>query len=535
MGDKILDKKAKTQDPSKDLKNEATKTARDKVVILDFGSQYTHLIRRKIRELSVNAEIVKFGISAEEIMKMNPKAIIFSGGPSSVYEANSPKPENRIFEMNVPILGICYGHQLIVDHFGGKVNPGKKEYGPEEIEFDSKSKLFVGISEHKVWMSHGDAASTLPDNFSIIAHTKGSFATAIENRDKKIYGLQFHPEVVHTPQGTAILKNFVVGIAGARQELNIDKFIESKIAELSAIEGRVIFGVSGGVDSTVAATLLSRAIGDKVTCVFVDNGLLREGEAEDVVDLFKNRLGVKNFVKIDASERFISALKGVGEPEQKRKIVGKVFADVFIDFARSKGPFEYLGQGTLYPDVIESGVSGGPAAVIKTHHNVGGLPADLGLKVIEPLRDLYKDEARRVGRSLGIPENITNRHPFPGPSLAVRIVGEVTEEKLKISRHASKIVEEELRIAGLYDSVWQAFAVVDDTVVTGVVGDKRRVAHQVSIRVWESTDAMTADWAQLPWEVLRSMSRRITSDLGDSVVSVTYNITSKPPSTIEPQ
>ena len=506
----------------------------EKIVVLDFGSQYSHLICRRIREFSVYAELVPYDISAEELKKMNPKGIIFSGGPSSVYNDDAPKPDEELFNFKLPLLGICYGHQLIVNKFGGKVKRANKEYGSSLLSMDKNSSLLDGIGESiRAWMSHGDEAEEIPSNFEVIGHTENSHAAAIANKDRTVFGIQFHPEVVHTEHGIDILKNFVVNVCKAKQEWTMEEFVDKTVKEISEIDGNVLCGVSGGIDSTVAALLIHKAVGDRLTGVFVDNGLLRLDESEEIEDMFKNNFDL-NFHRIDASEKFLSKLKGVTDPEKKRKIVGEEFVQVFTDFAKQKGPFKWLAQGTLYPDVIESGVSKGPAAVIKSHHNVGGLPDWLDLKILEPLRELYKDEVRNVARILGVSEKLLKRHPFPGPGLSVRIMGEITASKLAICRKASKIVEEELWDAGVYDKVWQAYAAVGDDKAVGVVGDERKYGRIVTVRVVDSIDAMTADWTRLPNGVLEKISNRITNEI-DEVTWVSYVISSKPPATIEPQ
>ena len=506
----------------------------DKIVVLDFGSQYSHLICRRIREFSVYAELVPFDISYEELLKHKPKGIIFSGGPSSVYSPDAPIPEDKIFEMNLPLLGICYGHQLIVNKFGGKVKRANKEYGSSLLTIDDDKDLLKNVGESvRAWMSHGDEAEEIPSGFKIIGHTESAKAAAIASSDKSVYGIQFHPEVVHTEQGTEILKNFVLNVCKAKQDWTMEGFIETTVEKISKIEGNVLSGVSGGIDSTVAALLIHKAIGNRQKCVFVNNGLLRLDEEIEIEKMFKQNFQV-NFTSIDASKNFLEKLKGISDPEKKRKIVGEEFVRVFTDFAKENGPFNWLAQGTLYPDVIESGVSKGPAAVIKSHHNVGGLPDWLNLDILEPLRELYKDEVRRIAKILKVPEKLFMRHPFPGPGLAVRIIGEVTPSKLQIAKIASKIVEDELLEANLYEKVWQAYAAVGDDRAVGVVGDERKYGNIVMIRVVDSIDAMTADWTRLPHGVLEKISNRITNEI-EEVTWVTYTISSKPPATIEPQ
>jgi len=505
----------------------------DKIVVLDFGSQYSHLICRRIRDFSVYAELVPFDISLENLAKINPKGIIFSGGPSSVYDSGAPIPDKKIFQLNVPILGICYGHQIIVNNFGGKIKRANKEYGSSVLTIDSNSDILNGIGDSvRAWMSHGDEAENVPEGFEIIGHTESSRSAAIANKQKTVFGIQFHPEVVHTEKGTEILKNFVLDVCYANPDWTMEKFVENAVENISKVEGNVLCGVSGGIDSTVTALLIHKAIGNRLKCVFVDNGLLRLNEAEEIESMFKNNFEV-DFTKIDGQEQFLSKLNGVIDPEEKRKIVGKEFGNIFTKFSKENGQFTWLAQGTLYPDVIESGVSKGPASVIKTHHNVGGLP-ELHLKVLEPLRDLYKDEVRKVAAIIGVPQNLLVRHPFPGPGLAVRIIGEVTKKKLNITRIASKIVEEELQNADLYDKVWQAYAAVGDDKAVGVVGDERKYGNIVMIRIVDSVDAMTADWTRLPNELIEKISNRITNEI-DDVTWVSYVVSSKPPATIEPQ
>ncbi len=506
----------------------------DKIVVLDFGSQYSHLICRRIREFSVYAELVPYDISYDQLQKLNPTGIIFSGGPSSVYNSDAPMPENKIFDMNLPLLGICYGHQLIVNKFGGKVKRANKEYGSSLLTIDSDKDLLNGVGESvRAWMSHGDEAEQIPEGFKVIGHTKSAKAAAIASEEKSIYGIQFHPEVVHTEQGTEILKNFVLKVCGAKQEWTMEGFIDTAVEKISKIEGNVLCGVSGGIDSTVVALLIHKAIGDRLKCVFVNNGLLRLDEEKEIEEMFRDNFKV-DFTSINATDAFLGKLQGISDPERKRKIVGEEFIHVFTEFAEGNGPFKWLAQGTLYPDVIESGVSKGPASVIKSHHNVGGLPDWLNLEILEPLRDLYKDEVRKIAKILQVPEKLFMRHPFPGPGLAVRIIGEITPTKLEICKIASKIVEEELMEAGLYENVWQAYAAVGDDRAVGVVGDERRYGNIVMIRVVDSVDAMTADWTRLPHGLLEKMSNRITNEIED-VTWVTYTISSKPPATIEPQ
>jgi len=505
----------------------------DKIVVLDFGSQYSHLICRRIRDFSVYAELLPFDTSLENIKKLNPKGIIFSGGPSSVYDSNAPVPDEKIFQLKVPILGICYGHQIIVSNFGGKVKRANKEYGSSVLTIDNNSDILNGIGDSvRAWMSHGDEAENMPEDFEIIGHTESSRSAAIANKQKTVFGIQFHPEVVHTEKGTEILKNFVLDVCYANPDWTMEKFVENAVENISKVEGNVLCGVSGGIDSTVTALLIHKAIGNRLKCVFVDNGLLRLNEAEEIENMFKNNFEV-DFTKIDGQEQFLSKLNGVIDPEEKRKIIGKEFGNIFTKFSKENEQFTWLAQGTLYPDVIESGVSKGPASVIKTHHNVGGLP-ELHLKVLEPLRDLYKDEVRKVAQIIGVPQDLIMRHPFPGPGLAVRIIGEVTKNKLDITRLASKIVEDELQNAGLYDKVWQAYAAVGDDKAVGVVGDERKYGNIVMIRIVDSIDAMTADWTRLPNELIEKISNRITNEI-DDVTWVSYVVSSKPPATIEPQ
>jgi GMP synthase (glutamine-hydrolysing) len=509
----------------------------DKIVVLDFGSQYSHLICRRIREANVFCELLPYNTPAKVIKEIDPKGIIFSGGPASVYAKKAPKPEKGVFQMEKPILGICYGHQVLVDNFGGKVKRAiTREYGRAGLMIDDKSDLFKNLGQNiNCWMSHGDAAEELPQGFSVLAHTENSRSAAIGNKNKKLYGIQFHPEVVHTEHGVQILKNFAQGISGAKPEWDMESFVESTIKDIRKQVGKdkVLAAVSGGIDSTTVAALMHRAIGDQLRCVFINHGLLRQDEEKDVVKLFKDNLGI-DVIYVNAQKQFLSKLKGITDPEKKRKIIGEEFANAFVKVVKRNGPFQWLAQGTLYPDVIESGVSKGPAAVIKTHHNVGGLPKWLKLRVIEPLRYLYKDEVRKAARLLGVPDELLKRHPFPGPGLAVRIIGNITPEKIRICKHSSKIVEDELKAAGWYDRVWQAFAAVGDDRAVGVLGDERVYGNIVMIRIVESVDAMTADWSRLPYELIEKISNRITNEV-EGATWVTYAVSSKPPATIEPQ
>jgi len=509
----------------------------DNIVVLDFGSQYSNLICRRIRDINVYCELLPYNTSIKELKQIRPNGIIFSGGPASVYFNDSPKPDKEIFELGIPILGICYGHQLIIDHFGGKVKKtSTREYGRADLIIDNKGDLFSTIdSKIKCWMSHGDAAENLPEGFEILGHTENSFSAAIANQEKRLYGIQFHPEVVHTEYGSEILKNFSQKISRARPSWNMESFIESTIEDIRQRVGneKVLCAVSGGIDSTTVAALFDKAIGKNLKCVFVNHGLLRVDEEVLVTGLFKDYLQ-SEVIYVNAEKQFLQKLRGVCDPEMKRSIIGEEFAKVFMDVVKKNGPFQWLAQGTLYPDVIESGVSKGPASAIKTHHNVGGIPKWLNLKTIEPLRTLYKDEVRRVAKLLGVPNEFLQRHPFPGPGLAVRIIGEVTREKIRITRHASKIVEDELNAAGFYHKVWQAYASVGDDRAVGVLGDQRIYGHIATIKIVDSIDAMTADWTRLPYETIGKMSDRITNEVED-VSWVTYAVSSKPPATIEPQ
>ena len=505
------------------------------IIILDFGSQYTQLIARRIRELNIFSEILPFNASIEEIKKHNPKGIIFSGGPASVYEPNAPKPDERVYNLGLPILGICYGLQVLTEHFGGKVvKADRHEYGKAELEVLNDEDLFFGLPRKMdVWMSHGDKVVELPEGFEPIAKTENSPYASIRNKDKKVWGVQFHPEVSHTPLGKDILKNFAVRIAGCKQDWTMGNFIQEKVEEIRNEVGdkKVICALSGGVDSSVAAVLVHKAVGDNLTCIFVDNGLLRKGEREQVEKTCRDNFHIQLIV-VDAKDRFLNALKGITDPEKKRKIIGNLFIEIFEEEAKKIPDVEYLVQGTLYPDVIESVSVKGPSAVIKTHHNVGGLPERMNLKLIEPLRELFKDEVRQLGKELGLLDEIVYRQPFPGPGLAIRIIGEVNEKDLNILREADSILLEEIKKAGFYNKLWQSFAVLLPIQTVGVMGDYRTYEKVIAIRAVNSSDGMTADWAKLPYELLDRIMRRIINEV-EGVNRVVYDITSKPPGTIE--
>jgi GMP synthase (glutamine-hydrolysing) len=503
------------------------------VLILDFGGQYTQLIARRVRELGVYSEIVPFNISGEKLSEKNPRGIILSGGPSSVYDEGAPHPDRAVIEMGVPVLGICYGVQLMAYFLGGEVKPSnRREYGQAEIEVRGPSQLLAGLPFLlKVWMSHGDYVSRPPEGFAVTAATEAAIG-AVEDPRRKLYGVQFHPEVAHTPQGKEILRNFLVSVCGLRCDWTMASFIETTVEDIKrrVRDGRAVCGLSGGVDSSVAAALVARAIGDRQTCIFVDTGLLRKNEFEEVREAYREM--DLNVIGVAAGERFLTKLAGVIDPERKRKIIGNEFIEIFQEQARKLGHEDFLVQGTLYPDVIESVSVKGPSAVIKSHHNVGGLPEKMNLKLIEPLRELFKDEVRRVGRELGLPEEIIGRQPFPGPGLAVRILGEVTADRVALLQEADAIVIEEIRRADLYDKVWQSFAVLLPVSTVGVMGDNRTYDNAIALRIVESLDGMTADWGRVPYEVLQRISSRIVSEVR-GVNRVVYDISSKPPSTIE--
>ena len=507
----------------------------DKILVLDFGSQYTQLIARRVRENKVYSEIYPYNAPLWRIRNFRPKGIILSGGPSSIYDQGAPIPDLSVFELNIPVLGVCYGMQLMAHCLGGKVAKAqKREYGQAELVIDHGADIFQGIPKKTiVWMSHGDRIERNPVSFQPIAHTENSPVAAMASKSKRFYALQFHPEVVHTPQGKKILRNFVIGICGCKPEWTMKSFIDTATREIQERTGnaKVVCGISGGVDSTVTAVLVHKAIGRKLTCIFVDNGVLRAGEAKKVEETLRKHF-LMNIDCVDASERFLKKLKGVTDPEKKRKIIGNEFIRVFEEEAKKIQGVEFLAQGTLYPDVIESVSFKGPSATIKSHHNVGGLLHRMKLKLIEPLRELFKDEVRILGKDLQIPEEIINRHPFPGPGLAIRIIGEVTQERCDILRKADSIVLEEIKNAGLYTKIWQAFAVLLPVKSVGVMGDERTYENVIAVRAVNSLDGMTADWARIPYEVMGRISNRIINEVR-GVNRVVYDISSKPPSTIE--
>jgi GMP synthase (glutamine-hydrolysing) len=510
------------------------------IVVLDFGGQYTQLIARRIREQQVFSAILPCTATIEEIRALEPAGIVLSGGPSSVYDATAPVCDPKVLQLDIPVLGICYGMHWLTHTLGGKVERAeRREYGPAQLDIENGSKLFSNFpGNFKIWNSHGDHVIALPEGFSVTGRTDNAIG-AVEHTAKRFYGLEFHPEVNHTERGTEILGNFVFQVCGAKQNWDRAGFVASMVEMIrrQAEGARAICALSGGVDSAVAAALVHRAIGDRLTNVFVDTGLLRRDEFRDTLELLRARLGL-HVIGVDASERFLARLKGITDPEEKRKRIGGEFINVFVEEARKRTAWsqglavKFLVQGTLYPDVIESVSVKGPSAVIKTHHNVGGLPADMPFKLIEPLRDLFKDEVRLIGRELGLPEEILTKHPFPGPGLAVRLVGEISRERLETLRAADAIVVEEIRRAGLYEKVWQAFAVLLPVQSVGVMGDGRTYGYTIAVRVVDSQDAMTADWTRLPREVLERMSVRVVNEV-PGVNRVVYDISSKPPSTIE--
>lgn len=507
-----------------------------KIAVLDFGSQYTQVIARRIRECSVYSEIMPFHTSAKVLKEQGVVGIILSGGPASVLSKGSPRPDPKIFSMGVPVLGICYGLQLMGKMLGGKIVSSKqREYGLGELNFKNGGELLKGItSPMKVWNSHGDKIEELPEGFKAIGTTENSAFALIEDKSRKFYGMQFHPEVVHTPRGMDILKNFLFGICACKGDWKMSDYAERSVENIRKIVGdkKVILGLSGGVDSSVAAALIHRAIGDNLTCVFVDNGLLRKDERRKVEDLFKNNFKM-DMRTVRAEKLFLDKLKGVKDPERKRKIIGKTFVQVFDKAVKSIGKVDFLAQGTLYPDVIESvSIAGNPASLIKSHHNVGGLPKNMKLKLLEPLRELFKDEVRALGAELGLSKEVLWRHPFPGPGLGVRVVGDITKQRLDILREADAILMQEMRESGLYYSLWQAFAVFLPVKTVGVMGDERTYDNVIALRIVESQDAMTADWAHIPHDILGKISNRIINEV-KGVNRVVLDISSKPPATIE--
>ncbi|MGL5478988.1 MAG: glutamine-hydrolyzing GMP synthase [Clostridium sp.] len=506
---------------------------KDLVLIVDFGGQYNQLIARRVRECGVYCEIISYKRTIEEIKEKNPKGIIFTGGPNSVYGEDSPKVSEEIFELGVPVLGICYGDQLMAHTLGGKVSTAPvREYGKTSINLDNTSKLFKGIKEEDIcWMSHTDYISDAPKGFKIIAHTEVCPIAAMENEERNLYGVQFHPEVEHTPFGQKMLQNFLYEICNLGKSWTMASFAEDKIKEIKELVGdrKVLCALSGGVDSSVAAMIVHKAIGHNLTCIFVDHGLLRKDEGDTVERVFKKEFDM-NIIRVNAEDRFLGKLKGVSDPETKRKIIGEEFIRVFEEEAKKVGEIDYLVQGTIYPDIVESGTE--TSAVIKSHHNVGGLPEDMEFDLIEPLRELFKDEVRAVGEELGIPHKLVWRQPFPGPGLAIRVLGDITEEKLEIVREADAIFREEIANANLDETIWQYFACLPNIKSVGVMGDERTYCHTIALRAVTSSDAMTSEWARIPYELLDLVSRRIVNEV-KGVNRIVYDITSKPPATIE--
>ena len=525
----------------------AAATAHSKILILDFGSQYTQVIARRIRECQVYSEIVRFNISAEEVMELAPKGIVLSGGPASVYDERAPHPDPKIFSLGIPVLGICYGMQLMAHHLGGTVEfSERREYGPGILQISNGSRLFDGVGQQiDIWCSHADKITAMPAGFRSAARTENAPFAAMEDSGRKLFALQFHPEVAHTPRGKEIIQNFVFHICGCSMDWTMGSFIEEASERVRRQVGdqKVVLGLSGGVDSSVVAALLHKAIGDQLTCIFVNNGLLRSREEEMVQRVFEENFHIR-LKYVDAADRFLKLLEGVTDPEEKRKIIGREFVKVFEHATEElleedaasgdgHGGYHFLAQGTLYPDVIESvAIGGNPAHVIKSHHNVGGLPEKMHFELVEPVRQLFKDEVRQAGLQLGLPKEIVYRQPFPGPGLAVRILGEVTRERLRILRDADTIVVSEMEAADWYYKVWQSFAVLLPVQTVGVMGDQRTYENTIALRIVESQDGMTADWVRVPYELLARISNRIVNEV-KGVNRVCYDISTKPPSTIE--